>query len=54
MPKTVRALALAALFVLGGATVAQASTGPGSAGPAGAAGATRTVAALAGTPCMAC
>ncbi|NUS14972.1 MAG: hypothetical protein HOY69_26845 [Streptomyces sp.] len=60
MPKTVRALALAALFVLGGAATAQASTVRPSTGVAGAAGA--TVVAASGTvvtmqgvlPCMAC
>lgn len=47
MSKTVRALALAALFVLGGTAAGQAATGPGAA-------AGRTVAAVAAGPCMAC
>ena len=56
MSKTVRALALAALFVLGGTATAHASTGAGRAGTTtiAAASAGRTVAVVQAGPCMAC
>lgn len=50
MPKTVRILALAALFVFGGTAVMQAGTGTGTGMHTG-----RTaVMAMAAVPCMAC
>jgi hypothetical protein len=50
MPKTVRALVLAALFVLGGTATAHAGTGSVTA----AANTGRTVAVVQAGPCMAC
>lgn len=54
MPKTVRALVLAAVFVLGGTATAHAAAGPGSGSAGTTVAAARAVAAVQAGPCMAC